>query len=69
MFKDPWTSTLWTIAHQALLSMGLPRQEYWASGDLPDPRMESAAQHLLHCQVNSTWEAIAHPTRLNKLIS
>ena len=35
--------TLWTIAHQAPLSMGFPRQEYWSRlpfpspGDLPDP--------------------------------
>ena len=34
--------TPWTIAHQALLSMGFPRQEYWSGlpfpspGDLPD---------------------------------
>ena len=34
--------TPWTIAHKALLSMGLPRQEYWSGlpfpspGDLPD---------------------------------
>ena len=37
---------LWTIAPQALLSMGFPRQEYWSGlpslppGDLPDPGME-----------------------------
>ena len=24
------TATPWTIAHQAPLSMGLPRQEYWS---------------------------------------
>ena len=35
--------TLWTVAHQAPLSMGFPRQEYWSGlpfpspGDLPDP--------------------------------
>ena len=35
--------TLWTVAHQALLSMGVSRQEYWSglpcppTGDLPDP--------------------------------
>ena len=35
--------TPWTIAHQAPLSMGFPRQEYWCRlplpvpGDLPDP--------------------------------
>ena len=34
--------TPWTIAHQGLLSMGFPRQEYWnglpfpSPGDLPD---------------------------------
>ena len=37
---------LWTIAHQAPLSMGFSRQEYWSglpfppSGNLPDPRIE-----------------------------
>ena len=36
-------ATLWTVAHQAPLSMGSSRQEYWGglpfspSGDLPDP--------------------------------
>ena len=35
--------TLWTVAHQTLLSMGFSRQEYWSglpcpsSGDLPHP--------------------------------
>ena len=34
--------TLWTVAHQASLSMGFSRQEYWSGlpcpspGDLPD---------------------------------
>ena len=34
------------VAHQALLSMGFSRQEYWSGllclppGDLPDPRIE-----------------------------
>ena len=38
--------TLWTIAHQAPLSMGLSRQEYWSGlpcpppGDLPDPGIQ-----------------------------
>ena len=36
-------ATPWTAAHQAPMSMGFPRQEYWgelsfpAPGDLPDP--------------------------------
>ena len=35
--------TLWTVAHQALLCLGFPRQECWSGlsfpspGDLPDP--------------------------------
>ena len=38
--------TPWTIAHQASLSMGSSRQEYWSglpfpsSGDLSDPGFE-----------------------------
>ena len=38
--------TPWTAAHQALLSMGFSRQEYWSGspypplGDLPDPGIE-----------------------------
>ena len=38
--------TPWTVAHQAPLSMGFPRQEYWSGlsfpspGDLPDPGIE-----------------------------
>ena len=37
------SATLWRVAHQALLSMGCSRQEYWSGlpcpppGDLPDP--------------------------------
>ena len=39
-------ATAWTIAYQALPSMGFSRQEYWCGlpfpfpGDLPDPGME-----------------------------
>jgi len=39
----PLFATPWTVAHQALLSMGFFRQEYWSGllfpppGDLPDP--------------------------------
>ena len=40
--------TPWTDAHQAPLSMGFPRQEYWSGlpfyflGDLPNPGIELA---------------------------
>ena len=28
----------WTVAHQAPLSMGFPRQEYWSELTFPSPR-------------------------------
>ena len=31
-------STWWTIAYQALLSMGFSRQEYWSGVPLPSPK-------------------------------
>ena len=43
---------LWTVAHQAPLSMGFPRQEYWNElsfpppGDLPDPGIELTSPAL-----------------------
>ena len=48
----------WTIAHQAPLSMGFSRQEYWSGlpfpppGGLPDPGIKPSSQHcrqILHC--------------------
>ena len=44
--------TLWTVAHQAPLSMGFPRQEYWSElpflspGDLPNPGIEPSSPAL-----------------------
>ena len=43
---------LWTVAHQAPLSMGFSRQEYWSGlpfpspGDLPDPVIEPRSPTL-----------------------
>ena len=34
-------ATPWTIAHQALLSMGFSRQEYWSGLPFPPPRIFS----------------------------
>ena len=45
-------ATLWTVAHQAPLSMGFSRQEYWhglpfpSPGDLPDSGTKSASPAL-----------------------
>ena len=48
-FSHVWLfATLWTVAQQAPLSMGISRQKYWSrlpcpSGDLPNPGMEPAS--------------------------
>ena len=45
-------ATLWTVAHQALLSMGFSRQEYWSGlpflspGHLPNPGIEPGSPTL-----------------------
>ena len=50
--------TLWTIAHQAPLSVELSRQEYWSQlpcpplGDLPDPGIEPVSPATLALQAN-----------------
>ena len=59
---------LWTVARQAPLSMGFPRQEYWSglprppAGNLPDPGIESAslmppALAGRFFTTSATWEA------------
>ena len=60
--------TLWTLAHQAHLSKGFSRQDYWSGfpcpppGDLPDPGIESMslASPVLAGRfftTSTTWEA------------
>ena len=60
--------TLWTVAHQAPLSMGFSRQEYWSGlpclppGNLPDPGIEpvslmSPALAGGFFTIGATWEA------------
>ena len=54
----------WTIAHQAPLSMGFSRQEYWSGlpfpspGDLPDPEMEPVSPALAgrFFTISAIWE-------------
>ena len=53
--------TPWTVAHQAPLSTGFPRQEYWSGlplpspGDLPDPRTEpTSLESSVTCITTST---------------
>ena len=56
-------STPWTVAHQAPLSMGFSRQEYWSGlpfpslGDLPDPGIEPRSPALQEDALTSEpWE-------------
>ena len=66
--------TPWTVACQALLSMGFSRQEYWSglpfpsSEDLPDPRIEprslmSPALASGFFASSATWEALSQHLR------
>ena len=54
-------ATPWTVAHQAALSMGFFRQEYWSglpfpsSGDLSDPGIKPGS---------SVLQAVSLPTEL-----
>ena len=61
------SETPWTVAHQAPLSMGFSRQEYWGGlpypppGDLLDPAIEpkSLTSPALACgffTTSATWE-------------
>ena len=67
-FSHVWLSTLWTEAHQALMSMGFCRQEHWSGlpcpppGDLPDPEITpvslmSPAVVIWFFNTRATWEA------------
>ena len=63
--------TPWTVAHQALLSIGFCRKEYWSvfpcppPGDLPNPGIEptslvSPALAGEFFNTNTTWEALSY---------
>ena len=62
-------ATLWTVAHQAPLSMGLPMQKYWSGlpfptpGDIPDLEIKpkSLASPALaggFFTTDATWKAL-----------
>ena len=70
---------LWTVAHQAPVSMGFPRQEYWSRlpfpspRDLPNPGMEPVSPTLqadslplshLRSQSTTYW-SVTHFTKLD----
>ena len=48
--------TPWTVAHQAPLSVGFSRQEYWSGLSFPTPGIfltQESNPHLLHWQASS----------------
>ena len=57
----PDSVTLWTVAHQASLSMGFSKQEYWSglpclpSGDLPHPGIVPTPPASSALQADSLW--------------
>ena len=66
---------LWTLAQQAPLSMGFPRQEYWSGlpfpslGDLPDPRIEwvvscFAGRFLTTDPPGKSFEKLGYPLKI-----
>ena len=63
--------TLWTVAHQAPLSMRFSRQEYWSGflflspGDLPDPGIEPRSPAL---QVNSLPSELPGKLNINNTV-
>ena len=58
---------LWTVAHQAPLSMGFSRQEYWSGlpcpppGDLPHSGIKPTSLCLLHWQAGSLPSPLGSP--------
>ena len=50
-------ATPWTAAHQALLSMGFSRQEYWSGVPLPSPRNErGSAKNYPNVELFCLWQ-------------
>ena len=61
-FSPVWLFvTPWTVAHQAPLSMGFSRQEYWSGlqfsspGDLPDPGIKPTSLYISCVGTSTAW--------------
>ena len=78
MFSCVWSFvTPWTIAHQAPLSMGFSKQEYWSGlpfpspGDLPNPGIEFKffASPALAGRFFTTWATLdCNPRGSSKIV-
>ena len=64
-------ATPWTVAHQAPLSIGFPRQEYWSvlpfpsPRDLPDPGVETVSLKSLALQEDSLLSELPGKPKYN----
>ena len=51
-------ATLWTVAHQAPLSMRLSRQKYWSGLPFPSSRGSSWSRNWTHCVQWRNWTSV-----------
>ena len=58
-------ATLWTVAHQAPLSMGFSRQEYWSGLHLLTAYQFSSVQLLSRVRLFVTLWTVAHQAPLS----
>ena len=75
------SATMWTVAHQAPLSLGFPRQGYWSGFpfaspvDLPDPQIEPTSPTLAsrflppspYHSVARLWPSLGDPMNCSML--
>ena len=54
-------ATLWTVARQAPLSMGLSRQEYWSGLPFPSPKKKK--REMKKCLEEVVFEASSQEWR------
>ena len=68
------SATPWTVAHQAPLSMGFPRQEYWSGlpfpspGDLPNPGIKLRSSALQTDSLLTKPIKFIYKTKQNKVL-
>ena len=58
-------ATPWTAAHQAPLSLGFSRQEYWSVLPFPSPMHASILSRFSHVQLYATPWTAAHQAPLS----
>ena len=62
-------ATPWTVAHQAPLSMGFPRQEYWSGLPCPSPGESSRPRDLSWVSCLAGNSLLGKPQVINYMLS